>query len=36
MSLVADFDAFCVYGNNDFVISVFVYFCLLSKINTVE
>lgn len=36
VSLVADFDVFCVYGNNDFVISVFVYFCLLSKINTVE
>lgn len=35
VSIVADFDVFCVYGNNDFVISVFVYFCLLSKINTV-
>lgn len=36
MSLVADFGVFCVYGNTDFVISVSVYFCLVSKINTVE
>lgn len=36
VSLVADFGVFCVYGNTDFVISVSVYFCLVSKINTVE